>query len=105
MNGSTDQNRDTGADADVEPNSGDESVGQGEVTPFAAPVRITFNHIRRTLADPDGLSGKAVLDGIVKAGLLRDDSAKEITEVRHYQTKAQVEKTIVTIEEVEGSEE
>jgi len=61
------------------------------------PCRVHFHSIRRKLADLDNLSGKAVLDGIVNSGILRDDSPKEIKAVSHTQEKGQDEKTIVTI--------
>lgn len=39
-------------------------------------------HSKRTrLADPDGISCKAVLDGLRKAGVLIDDNSKFIKEV------------------------
>jgi len=71
---------------------------------FNTPVRIRFHSLRHRLADPDGISGKAALDGLVHAGILQDDSVKEIIEpVIHTQEKIpldQQETTIITIEEV-----
>jgi hypothetical protein len=52
------------------------------------------------LADHDGLSGKAVLDGIVALGILADDSTKQVAEVGHRQVKGKIERTIVTIETI-----
>ena len=75
-----------------------------EIKGFTTPVRITFHSVRGRLADPDGLSGKAVLDGIVKAGVLADDTTKQVSEVLHTQTKGRIEKTIVTIEEIIGGD-
>jgi hypothetical protein len=37
------------------------------------------------MADSDNISGKAMLDGLVEAGLLRDDTPKEVEFVRHTQ--------------------
>lgn len=43
-------------------------------------------HSKRTrLADPDGISAKAVIDGLTKAGILPDDSAKFIEEITYSQ--------------------
>jgi len=68
---------------------------------FASPVRVSFHSIRQRLPDMDNLSGKAVLDGIVKAGILQDDSAKWIPERPiHTAEIGKEEKTIVTIEEM-----
>ena len=62
---------------------------------------IHIHSIRKRLADPDGISAKAVIDGIVKAGILEDDSAKHVKEVVYSQEKVAKggeEKTVVTIE-------
>jgi Holliday junction resolvase RusA-like endonuclease len=52
---------------------------------------------RKRLADPDGLSIKAVLDGLTKAGVFADDNAKRIKEVRFTQEQSSVEETIIEI--------
>lgn len=70
---------------------------------FDSRVCVTFVSYRYRYADPDGLSAKAVLDGVVKAGILSNDSAKEIEEVRYRQVKIkrpEKEKTVITIERV-----
>lgn len=68
---------------------------------FTSPVRVSFHSIRQRLPDMDNLSGKAVLDGIVKAGILQDDSAKQIPERPiHTAEIGKEEKTIITIETV-----
>ena len=54
---------------------------------FNTPVRILVHSYRRRLADPDGISAKAAIDGIVKAGILSNDSPKQIEEIRFKQTK------------------
>ena len=66
---------------------------------FNSPVRITVHSRRKRLCDPDGISGKAAIDGLVKAGLLEDDSAKFVTEVRYTQEKSKDENTTLIIEE------
>jgi len=100
MNHATNGNRDTASDANVESNAGNAVDHQEAATAFTSQVRVTFHHTRNRLADIDGLSGKAVLDGIVEAGILATDSPKQVTEVRHRQEKGGVEKTTVVIEEV-----
>lgn len=80
---------------------GDESFSADENTPFNSRVRITFYHKRLRLADPDGLSGKAAIDAIVANGILPDDSAKYVEEVRHFQVKGRPEETRVVIEEID----
>ena len=94
---------DADTDADLESNTGDEAQGPDEIKAFTQAVRLDFVHYRYKLADPDGLSVKAVIDGIVEAGLLRDDSAKEIDSISHKQVKIsrkEEERTVLTIEEV-----
>ena len=70
---------------------------------FTAPVVVFMHHYRHRLADPDNLCGKAVVDAIVAADILSDDTAEQVQEVRHHQTKIgtkEEEKTVVTIVEV-----
>jgi Holliday junction resolvase RusA-like endonuclease len=96
-------NHRAGKNADVERTSRHEPFSAGKGPAFTARVSIAVHHYRCRLADPDGLSIKAALDGIVRCGILRDDSAKEITEVRHFQSKvknADEERTEITITEV-----
>lgn len=53
---------------------------------------------RNRLADPDGISCKAVIDGIRKAGLLVDDTAEFVSEVSFSQEKTfGEEETIIVI--------
>jgi hypothetical protein len=92
------KNRATNSDANVEPDSSDAALRANEAPRFTSRVCITFHHTRKRLADIDGLSGKAAIDGLVKAGILTNDSAKQVAEVRHFQTKGEPEKTVVTIE-------
>ena len=103
MNGKGSRNRRAGKNADLERSFGDEPLSPCKGQAFTASVSIAVHHYRCRLADPDGLSIKAALDGIVHCGLLRDDSAKEITEIRHFQHKvknADEERTVITITEV-----
>jgi len=44
-------------------------------------IRVRITGFRNRLTDPDGQSGKAVIDGLVLAGILADDSAKQIESV------------------------
>lgn len=43
-----------------------------------AIVRLTYYFPTRTRRDPDNYSGKMVLDGLVKAGIIADDSFSNI---------------------------
>jgi hypothetical protein len=44
------------------------------------PCRIRLLCHRHRLADPDGISAKALIDGFVLAGILAGDSTREIVE-------------------------
>jgi hypothetical protein len=59
--------------------------------------RIHVHSRRIRLADPDGISVKAVIDGLCHVGLLEDDNAKIITEVSQSQEKSKVNETIIDI--------
>ena len=59
--------------------------------------RIHVHHKTKRLADSDGRSCKAVIDGIVLAGLLRDDSPRFVKEVSQSQEKSKLEETIIDI--------
>lgn len=91
-------NRNTAADANMEQDLGNAALRTNEAKAFSTPCRITFHHVRKRLADIDGISGKAVIDGLVQAGVLADDTAKQVTEVRNCQTKGETEETRIVIE-------
>ena len=70
---------------------------------FDSPVDVFVNHYRTRLLDPSNCCVKAAEDAIVAGGVLRDDSAKEVREVRHRQIKVkdyEEEKTVVMIRKV-----
>ncbi len=71
---------------------------------FNARVSIEVISYRVTLADPDGVSAKAAIDGLVAAGILRGDTTKDIQEpIRSHQIKVKnqdEEKTVIIIEAV-----
>lgn len=94
----TDGDKATRANANVEPHPCNAPLAAYEATTFVAPVRITFVHTRKRLADIDGLSGKAAIDGLVEAGILESDSPQQVEEVRHRQVKGDNEETLIVIE-------
>ena len=87
--------------ANLEPDSCDAPNGKEKTKGLDSQCNIHMYSRRYRLADPDGLSGKAVIDGFVLCGLLKDDSAKEIKKVSFSQEKIKKperEETIVTLE-------
>jgi hypothetical protein len=98
-----DYDNDSGKASDVELPASRQSVAACKGAAFDSRVDIEIVSYRSRLADADGISAKAAIDGLVAAGILRDDSAKEVSEVRYRQVKvknASDEKTEIVITEV-----
>lgn len=58
---------------------------------------LHFHSQRKRLIDVDNLSAKAVIDGLVRAGILEDDSPQFIESITHTQGKGTPEQTTITI--------
>jgi len=85
--------------ANMEQNITDASKRKDEVAEINSRVNIHIHSVRHRLADIDGISAKAAIDGLVHAKILKDDSAKEVKEVTYSQEKTKgQEETIITIE-------
>jgi len=84
--------------ADVEPHPRNASMAAEEVARFTTPVSIRIISYRKYRHDTDGCSVKAVLDGLVQAGILRDDSSEFVKEIIFESIKSSDEKTIIEIE-------
>ena len=88
----------------MEPSIRDASLRAQGLERFNTPVRIHLHSRRHRLADTiEGCCYKYVIDGIVHAGLLQDDSSQEIVSATFTQEKISKEfeeDTIITIEEV-----
>jgi hypothetical protein len=96
-------NHAAGQAADVELPASRQSVAAGKGAAFDSRVSITIVSYRSRLADADGISAKAAIDGLVMCGILADDTTKEISEVRYRQVKVKNEadeKTEIVITEV-----
>lgn len=87
---------------DMESNSWYETLVEEGPSPFSSPVRISIHSKRKRLTDADAVSAKAAIDGLVCAGLLKDDSPEFVKEVSYSQEKvtAEEEETIITLTEV-----
>jgi Holliday junction resolvase RusA-like endonuclease len=72
---------------------------QDEAPAFNTRVSIRVISYRKLNHDPDGVSVKAVLDGIVALGILTDDSAKQVKEITFESRKSKDEKTTIEIED------
>lgn len=79
---------------------GDEPLETCRRAAFDTPVSIRIDSYRCRLCDVDGISGKAVIDGLVLAKIIADDTTKEVKEVLYSQTKVKnktEEKVVVTV--------
>ena len=83
--------------SDVEQDSRNESLGKEKTPALDLPCALIVTSFRKRPSDVDGVSAKYVIDGIVRAGLLPDDTSKEIKEVRFQQRQSRQECTIITI--------
>ena len=88
----------------LEQNISNEQVGAREAPQMVTPCRLHLHSRRYRLADSDGISGKAVIDGIVHAGVLPDDSPKEVTITSQSQEKISREEKEITIITLTGVE-
>jgi len=90
-------------DAQLERDTGGESVGAEAYPRFDTQVRITVISYRVRFTDSDNCCSKYAIDAIVEAGILRDDSPKYVESVTHLQVKVRTkaeEETRLIIEEV-----
>jgi Holliday junction resolvase RusA-like endonuclease len=89
------------SNANLESNLGNASLSKKKATRFTTPVSIVCTHYRTRIFDLDNGSIKAVLDQLVTAGVLTDDSSEQIKEITHrfVKTKGQ-EKTTFHIKEI-----
>ena len=77
-----------------------ESLGKKKMPRFDSPVHIHVISYRKRKHDTDGVSAKAVLDGIVRAGILADDSSEQVKSITFESRQAKSEeKTLIEIKE------
>lgn len=81
----------------MEPTVSNESLATRQNPPMDTRCDINVHSRRKRLADPDGISAKAVIDALVIGGILPDDSAKYIRQVTFSQEQSQIEETIVDV--------
>lgn len=94
-------NRATVPVASVECDSGNGHLQTEKTEGLDSRFNITVISYRKRKHDPDGISVKAVLDGLVRRKILLDDSWEEIKEITFKSRKCekgQEEKTIIEIE-------
>lgn len=82
----------------LESDTGYAAFPTNDTPAFDSPVCIRVISYRARLTDPDGVSVKAVLDGLIHAGILADDTSKQVKEITFENRKSKIEKTIIQIE-------
>lgn len=92
-----DNNKTTLSAADVEQNIGNEPLATEETERLDTRINIHVISYRARNHDPDGISAKAVIDGIVRRGILSDDSAKEVKKVSFESVISKEERTEIII--------
>lgn len=97
MNVRHDQDRTTVPAADMEPNPRHEPVAAEEAAGYDPRLIIRVISYRKLRHDPDGVSAKAVLDGLVHAGILADDSTQFVKEIRFESHQSGEERTVIEI--------
>ena len=93
-----DENNSAVSITDLEPDIGNEPLPAEATQRPDPPVRIHIHSIRKRLADSDGISGKAAIDGLTHAGIFPSDSPENVKEVTYSQEKTKgAELTEITI--------
>lgn len=97
-NGKTDRNRIASSVTNLESDIANAPLGADEAPAPDSPVRVIIVSVRKRLADPDGISGKAAIDGLVACGLLSDDTTQQVESVSFQQVKGRVESTKIVLD-------
>ena len=79
--------------SDMEPDSCNEPVAKKKAAGPNSQCCIDIISYRHCLCDAEGISAKALIDGMVHAGILPDDSPEYVKEVRFAQEKIGKEET------------
>ena len=86
--------------ADLEQNPSDGSAREDAAEEIHSRFSIIVHHRSRRLADATGRSHKAAVDGIVRGGLLPDDSPVYVQEIKETFGQRNNEETIIEIWEL-----
>jgi len=98
------ENRTSIPAADLESHLANDADATQAPARFNSPVNIHVHSTRKRLADADGISAKAAIDGLIHAKILRDDSPKFVQSVTFSQEQGAEEKTVITITEAMAEE-
>lgn len=97
-----------GAATDAKSSAGDEpqrtDAGEAIVPPSSCPVIVCITVYRKRLADCDSADYKWFVDGLIDHGVLPDDSAKYVEEVRLRERQSKNERAVIEIYEIGGKQ-
>lgn len=88
----------------MESNSGNTRMEAKKDARPNTPARITITSRRKRLCDVDGISAKAIIDGLVHCGILQDDGPQFVAEIKYRQEKVSNEADEVTVVEIDWEE-
>lgn len=77
------------------------AVAAGQATPFTEPVHIIVTRYGRRAIDCDNVCAKLAIDGLVKAGVIENDSPKYVESVT-LRSKAGDPETVIEITSATG---
>lgn len=84
--------------SNMEPITSNELATKNEIKTLDTRCSISVHSRRKRLTDPGGISSKAVIDGLTNSGVIKDDSAIFVSEIKETQEKVKgEEETIVEI--------
>lgn len=85
-------NKNTRGAANLERAACYESMEKKKGARFNSPVYINVLSVRKRLADRDGISAKAAIDGLRHCGILQNDTTKQIKDIRYPQQKCRFDR-------------
>ena len=90
------------AAANLEPHSVHVAPGAPGRKAAGPRVRLTVRSYRARLCDPDGISVKAAIDGLVQAGVIPDDNAEVVKGLTIEQVKVRrgEERTVIEVQQL-----
>ena len=101
FNGTEDGNRTTDPAPDMERTFFCKPLGTKKNPRFNTPVRIVVRTTRRAQTDNRAVSEKAVVDGLVKAGIFKNDTKRWVKKITVPEPEiSEEEKTLIIIEEI-----
>jgi hypothetical protein len=87
--------------ANVEPNPGDGPAPADAAEKVYQRFNIVVHHRSRRLADATGRAHKFAVDGLVRGGLLPDDSPVYLAEIRETFEQRRNEETVIELWQIE----